>query len=98
MLVSPEQIHRYLGDMLDPDRGLHTALLIMPNGRLICSASVFGAPGDAEQTTSEELEEGQEVVEGQWLDRPERVRLLLGLASQWAEDESPRIECEVSDR
>lgn len=32
-----------------------------------------------------------------YLEGPERLRLLLGLASQWEEDESPRVECEVSN-
>lgn len=31
-----------------------------------------------------------------YLEGPERLRLLLGLASQWEDDESPRVECEVS--
>ncbi|TXT04341.1 hypothetical protein VHUM_04108 [Vanrija humicola] len=34
-------------------------------------------------------------AEEPWLEGPERLRLLLGLASQWEEDESPRVECEL---
>lgn len=42
-------------------------------------------------------DEGDEDEEDEpWLEGPERLRLLLGLASQWEEDASPRVECEVS--
>jgi hypothetical protein len=40
-----------------------------------------------------EPEDDEDVV---YLDHPERLRLLLGLASQWEEESSPRVECEAS--
>ena len=50
--------------------------------------------GGAEKEEEEGEGEGDDEP---WLDEPERLRLLLGLASQWSEDDSPRIECEVSE-
>lgn len=49
--------------------------------------------GEEEDGASEGAEEGDDEP---WLEGPERLRLLLGLASQWEEDASPRVECEVS--
>ncbi|CAD6567231.1 MAG: hypothetical protein TREMPRED_003418 [Tremellales sp. Tagirdzhanova-0007] len=66
----------------------HTALLIVPQGQLISSASTYGY-NSSDQLISEVDEEAR------WLAGPERVRLLLGLASQWEEDESAHIECEL---
>jgi len=51
--------------------------------------------GTSKAADDEEQEEEEEVDEP-WLEGPERLRLLLGLASQWEEDASPRVECEVS--
>lgn len=92
--------------------GVHTALLLMPHGQLLACAtaaetsqadvaSASGAPegeegeeqGNTEDTDSDDLDGEEEP----YLERPERLRLLSGLASQWEEDESPRVECEVCD-
>ena len=61
-------------------------------------ADGHAASGDGVEGTNGDAE-GEAEGEGDdepWLDEPERLRLLLGLASQWNEDDSPRIECEVS--
>jgi hypothetical protein len=57
-----------------------------------------GDSADGEDEDGDEGdEEEEEVTDSEpWLEGPERLRLLLGLASQWEEDESPRVECEVS--
>ncbi len=92
MLVSPSRIHSNLVDLTLKSDDLHTALLILPQGQLISLASTFGVrTSDQGEGSPKDREE-----EGLWLDGPERLRLLLGLASQWEEDESPRVECEVS--
>ena len=90
MLISPQHIHRHLYDIVSSGVGHvpHTALLIVPQGQLISSASTYGS-NPSDQLIGEADEEVQ------WLAGPERVRLLLGLASQWEEDESDLIECEV---
>jgi hypothetical protein len=44
----------------------------------------------------EETDTDEDEGEEPYLDGPERMRLLCGLASQWEEDESPRVECEVT--
>jgi hypothetical protein len=87
------------------DAGPHTALFILPQGRLLASVTRYDVLYD--EITGEEadvaglsLGETEAGVEGgqeePYLDEPERIRLLCGLASQWEEDESPRVECEVS--
>jgi hypothetical protein len=82
MLLSPATCHRKLQDLLgESSEGPHTALIATPYGQLVSVAS----------NSRDEEEESDEP----WLDEPERIRLLLGLLSQWEEDESPRIECEV---
>jgi hypothetical protein len=81
MLLSPVLIHQQLEGII----GLvyiHTAILISPNGQVVASASRGDSDDDPVDTGPE-------------LDGPERRRLLLGLAAQWQEDESPRVECEV---
>jgi len=84
MLLSPASCHEQLQSLLDQLPGPHTALLATPNGQLVCCAS------------RERLDEPEgESTNEPWLDEPERIRLLLGLLSQWEQDESPRIECEV---
>lgn len=84
MLVSPALCHDRLQSILgESSTGPHTALIATPNGQLVSSAS---NPRSEDEADSDEP----------WLDEPERIRLLLGLLSQWEEDESPRIECEVS--
>jgi hypothetical protein len=91
MLLSPASFSKRLHDLITDtvSSGPHTALLAGPHGQLVSSASLrFEAMTILE-------EEGHEEEEP-WLDEPERMRLLLGLLSQWEEDESPRIECEVS--
>lgn len=95
----------------DAGAGPHTALLITPQGQLLShvtlsydddgddgeeeegdsgftDAEANGDAGDGDGDTDDDAEEP-------WLEGPERLRLLLGLASQWEEDESPRVECEV---
>ena len=92
MLLSAQRIHRQLKDIISiqVSQGLHTALLIVPQGRLICTATTFSSELVERGSASEDAED-----EDRWLEGPERLRLLLGLASQWEEDESPRMECEV---
>jgi hypothetical protein len=85
MLLSPLQLHADLSRLTSPSPSEpHTALLILPHGRLLCSASKY-----------DEMEFAEDEP---YLDEPERLRLLCGLASQWEEDESSRVECEVSGR
>lgn len=99
MLISPAKIHASLSALLSstPVSGPHTALLITPQGQLISAASI---PAD-EDEESGEGEEGDDVArtgvitEEPYLDPPARLRLLLGLASQWNQGESPKMECEV---
>ncbi|KAK4689586.1 hypothetical protein P7C73_g500, partial [Tremellales sp. Uapishka_1] len=85
MLISPSRIHSALTLLLSPfpSLGPHTALLITPQGELLSLSS----------TTREDDE--FEASGEPWLETPERTRLLLGLASQWEEDESNRVECEL---
>jgi hypothetical protein len=84
MLLSPATCHKRLQAILGTEElGAQTALLATPGGQLISCAAKDKA--DAEAASDEP-----------WLDEPERIRLLLGLLSQWEEGESPRIECEVS--
>lgn len=122
MLISPLRLHHDLTSILSPtiDAGPHTALLILPEGRLLSSATRYDelyaeeAEGEAEEAdnapdmnglsvsggisggAADGGEEGEGEEEEPYLDEPERIRLLCGLASQWEEDESPRVECEVS--
>lgn len=111
MLVSPIRVYKLLSGLLgasDAD-GPHTALLITPQGQLLAKATVddedYEENGDAEgegedgadKEDEDEQEDGDEEDDDEpYLEGPERLRLLLGLASQWEEDESPRVECEVS--
>jgi hypothetical protein len=69
--------------------------LILPQGQLLSSATAYN---DYPEENGEEDANGgtDESGDEPYLDDPERMRLLLGLASQWEEDESPRVECEVS--
>lgn len=92
MLISPQRIYRQLHNIVsaDPIAGAHTALLIIPQGQLVSSASTFGFDSVIRGSELDDIES-----ETPWLDGPERLRLLHGLASQWEEDESPRVECEV---
>jgi hypothetical protein len=55
-----------------------------------------GAAGPSSGAADADDDEGEGEDDEPWLEGPERLRLLLGLASQWEEDESPRVECEVS--
>jgi hypothetical protein len=99
MLISPLRTQRELASLITPHRtqGPHTALLILPQGQLLSSATAYN---DYPEENSEEDANGGTDGSGDepYLDDPERMRLLLGLASQWEEDESPRVECEVSPR
>ena len=92
MLLSPQRIHQQLVRLTSTDDtlGPHTALLILPQGQLISSAmAVLSDQGQVEQHAL------GETANEPWLEGPERIRILLGLASQWGEEDSPRIECEV---
>ncbi|KAL0247005.1 hypothetical protein I308_104038 [Cryptococcus tetragattii IND107] len=102
MLISPAKIHACLSALLSSTStsGPHTALLITPQGQLISAASI---PEDEDENEgSGEGEEGDGVTETGgmiaeelYLDPPARLRLLLGLASQWNQGESPKMECEL---
>lgn len=96
MLLSPLQLHHDLQALTSPTAGPHTALLILPQGRLLCSASRYDETftGDENENENENEEENED--EQPYLEEPERLRLLCGLASQWEEDDSSKIECEVS--
>lgn len=128
MLVSPIRVHGILTDLLETQEsaGPHTALLITPQGQLLCHATLpdtddDSLDGDSEGSGAVDGDGDGDVHKGNghgpgsedggydaasdedegdddepWLEGPERLRLLLGLASQWEEDESPRVECEVS--
>ncbi|OCF43717.1 hypothetical protein I317_02470 [Kwoniella heveanensis CBS 569] len=105
--------------------GVHTALLITPQGQLISSANLPPSEED-EGDEGEEREEGDPVPDGAngnifpsrqgengendsasaeeeegegdeepYLETQERRRLLLGLASQWDQSESSKMECEL---
>jgi hypothetical protein len=107
MLLSPLRIHDLLQSLLSFDagtcEGLHTALLLVPQGQLIACATTPYFPSNDTQsvTTSDQAafsdlaDEEDEQGEEPYLDAPERLRLLSGLASQWEDDDSPRVECEV---
>lgn len=83
MLLSPALCHDKLEALLaESSSGPHIALIATPNGQLVSSATI---PLPEEEVESDEP----------WLDEPERIRLLLGLLSQWEEDTSPKVECEV---
>lgn len=122
MLISPLRLHHDLTSLLTSPaaassssasttgspHGPHTALLILPEGRLLASTSRYDelyaddggyetgveAGDEADGADTDAGEGGGE--DEPYLDEPERIRLLCGLASQWEEDESPRVECEVS--
>ncbi|WVQ75648.1 hypothetical protein IAR50_005277 [Cryptococcus sp. DSM 104548] len=96
MLISPAKIHAALTSLLSPNPtlGPHTALLITPQGRLMSRAFI--------NLEDEDSEDGDGVNNGDaggvdepYLDPPARVRLLLGLASQWNEGSSAKMECEL---
>lgn len=91
--------------------GPHTALLITPQGQLLAKATVpdeeddIDENGDADGEGEDEGGDGDEDEQDDgdededdepYLEGPERLRLLLGLASQEQEDGSQRVECEVS--
>ncbi|KAK8853433.1 hypothetical protein IAR55_004139 [Kwoniella newhampshirensis] len=109
MLISPSHIHTLLSSLLSSQRGPegpHTALLILPQGQLISSAFADLDDEGEESDAGEEGEEGEgdggvdgdggeDEDEEPYLERPERLRLLLGLASQWNEGESQKMECEL---
>lgn len=94
MLISPLRLHHDLTSLLTSKGGPHTALLILPQGRLLASSTKY----DELYNDDEDVPDvGELAIEDEpYLDEPERIRLLCGLASQWNEDESPRVECEVS--
>lgn len=83
MLISPALCHDRLSAIIAQDSGPHTALLATPNGQLVS------------RVTKDRTVTGSSDDDEPWLDEPERIRLLLGLLSQWEDAESPRIECEV---
>lgn len=88
MLLSPIQLHHDLSlltSSTSPSAGPHTALLMLPEGRILCSASKY-----------DELFDGDEESDEPYLEEPERLRILCGMASQWEDDESSKVECEVS--
>ncbi|TYJ59000.1 hypothetical protein B9479_000439 [Cryptococcus floricola] len=90
MLISPSKIHAALTDVLSSNHadGPHTALLITPQGRLMSRASISLDDEDSDDGNGEGVDEP-------YLDPPARVRLLLGLASQWNEGSSAKMECEL---
>ncbi|WVN90009.1 uncharacterized protein L203_105241 [Cryptococcus depauperatus CBS 7841] len=100
MLISPAKLHSFLSSLISasPSLGPHTALLITPQGQPIVSASIPTDYGDSEEGDNEDdnndEEEGDDAEEP-YLDKPARLRLILGLASQWNENESPKMECEL---
>ncbi|WOO86196.1 uncharacterized protein LOC62_07G009682 [Vanrija pseudolonga] len=94
----------------DAGAGPHTALLITPQGQLLSHVTLSydddgdeGAEEEEEDAEFTDAEANGDAADGDteddteepWLEGPERLRLLLGLASQWEEDESPRVECEL---
>lgn len=111
MLISPLRIQHDLSAVTcipGSSSGPHTALLILPEGRLLASATKYndelpvngGQPNEPdgdEEGGDDDEQDVEEEGDEPYLDEPERMRLLCGLASQWEEDESPRVECEVSD-
>lgn len=84
MLIAPQKVRlQLLGCLSTGSEDAHTAMILLPNGQLLASASVYDemdAPEDDDEP---------------YLDEPERLRLLAGLASQWEDGQSPKIECEV---
>lgn len=80
----------------EPDDG-RTRNAEQTDGSRYDGAGVGAAAVDGDTEQEDDAEE-QDEEEEPYLDEPERMRLLLGLASQWTQDESPRIECEVSPR
>ncbi|KAL1405120.1 hypothetical protein Q8F55_008743 [Vanrija albida] len=110
VLISPARINDLLTSLLDNDSGAgpHTALLITPQGQLLSHVTLSyddeadedaddeGQDADGEPNgEAGDLDAEDDAEEEPWLEGPERLRLLLGLASQWEEDESPRVECEL---
>ena len=116
MLLSPARVHQDLSACLASGSsssngaasltGAHTALLITPQGQVMCWASNLHSANE-DEGEQDEMNGGDEAgievgdaedADGEepWLEDPERMRLLSGLASQWEEDASPRVECEVS--
>ncbi|EIW70062.1 hypothetical protein TREMEDRAFT_61824 [Tremella mesenterica DSM 1558] len=135
MLLNPKHIHQDLLSTLSFDKRQkddtpHTALLIGPQGQLVCWTTNKNQPfshdpqieGEQQHERNEDIthdgavangeEDGQnedrvheeekqyvdEEEEEPYLEDPERLRLILGLASQWEEDASPRVECETQER
>ncbi|ODN95349.1 hypothetical protein L198_04745 [Cryptococcus wingfieldii CBS 7118] len=96
MLISPSKIHAALTDVLSSNHanGPHTALLITPQGRLMSRASINLDDEDSDDGNGAPNGNGEGVDEP-YLDPPARVRLLLGLASQWNEGSSAKMECEL---
>ncbi|ODN77455.1 hypothetical protein L202_04633 [Cryptococcus amylolentus CBS 6039] len=94
MLISPSKIHAALTSVLSPNHaeGPHTALLITPQGRLMSRAAINL---DDDQDSDDGNGKGEGGVDEAYLDPPARVRLLLGLASQWNEASSAKMECEL---
>ncbi|WVW86397.1 hypothetical protein I302_108443 [Kwoniella bestiolae CBS 10118] len=105
MLISPSKIHSILTSLLSPSSssGPHTALLIYPNGHLVSSASMEDSSSqqdqdqdqDQDDVGNDEDEEDGQGDEEPYLETQERRRLLLGLASQWNENEGGKMECEL---
>ncbi|WWD19861.1 hypothetical protein CI109_104328 [Kwoniella shandongensis] len=97
MLISPSHIHSLLTSLLSPlsTSGPHTALLILPQGQLLSSAFIDQDEGEDGNEDEDEEEEGEDEDNEPYLEKPERLRLLLGLASQWNEGESQKMECEL---
>ena len=65
-------------------------------GRVEADTSAENKAGEDGLVNGEMDQDDEDAEDEPWLEEPERQRLLLGLASQWNEDDSPRIECEVS--
>ncbi|WVF67313.1 hypothetical protein IAT40_002064 [Kwoniella sp. CBS 6097] len=123
MLISPARIHSTLSSLLGnanaeassstrtpagTHEGVHTALLITPQGQLISSANLPPSDADADEEdggnengqpdgvdVENEANGEEEDDEGPYLETQERRRLLLGLASQWDQSESSKMECEL---
>jgi hypothetical protein len=81
MLLSPSLVHNELSRLLGSGSS-HTAMLMVPHGQAISFATNPSFEHDNSQDEPD-------------LDEPERMRLLLGLASQWQAGDPPRVECEV---
>lgn len=110
MLFSPARIHASLSNVTSStDVALpHTAMLITPAGQIMSFVSTppgydyyegqetNGDGGNKQGEEEEEEPEGGEGDEEPWLDTPERLRLILGLVSEFTEGTVNKIESEVS--